>query len=205
MEKPRMDASATTQEQADAILLDLRPPQGCWSEKDYLWLTDSCNRFIEFTNGCIEKLPMPTDTHQGILSYLNDLFRAYIRPHGGIVRFSVLRLRVGPGKFREPDLLLLQDANDERRSDRYWSGADLVVEVVSPDDPDRDYITKRTDYAEAGIPEYWIVDPQKATITVLSLTDNTYAEHGEFHPGDNATSPLLDGFTADVTEVLKGS
>ena len=205
MENARMDASATTQEQADAILLDRRPPQGCWSEKDYLWLTDSCNRFIEFTNGCIEKLPMPTDTHQGILSYLNDLFRAYIRPHGGIVRFSVLRLRVGPGKFREPDLLLLQDANDERRSDRYWSGADLVVEVVSPDDPDRDYITKRTDYAEAAIPEYWIVDPQKATITVLTLTDNTYAEHGEFHPGDNATSPLLDGFTADVTEVLKGS
>lgn len=205
MENAGMDASATTQEQADAILLDLRPPQGCWSEKDYLWLTDSCNRFIEFTDGCIEKLPMPTDTHQGALTYLNDLFRAYILPHGGIVRFSVLRLHIRAGKFREPDLLLLQDAKDERRSDRYWTGADLVVEVVSPDDPDRDYITKRADYAEAGIPEYWIVDPQAAAITVLTLTGDAYIEHGEFHPGDIATSALLPDFTADVTKVLEGS
>ena len=204
MENARMDASATTQEQADAILLDRRPPQGCWSEKDYLWLTDSCNRFIEFTNGCIEKLPTPTDTHQGILSYLNDLFRAYILPRG-VVRFSVLRLRIRARKFREPDLLLLQDAEDDRCQDRYWTGADLVVEVVSPDDPDRDYITKRADYAEAGIPEYWIVDPQQSLITVLTLAGETYTEHGEFHPGDTATSALLPNFTADVTKVLKGS
>ena len=204
MENARMDASATTQEQADAILLDRRPPQGCWSEKDYLWLTDSCNRFIEFTNGCIEKLPTPTDTHQGILSYLNDLFRAYILPRG-VVRFSVLRLRIRARKFREPDLLLLQDAEDGRCQDRYWTGADLVVEVVSPDDPDRDYITKRADYAEAGIPEYWIVDPQQSLITVLTLAGETYTEHGEFHPGDTATSALLPDFTADVTKVLKGS
>lgn len=205
MENTGMDAFATTQEQADAILLDLRPPQGCWSEKDYLWLTDSCNRFIEFTDGCIEKLPMPTDTHQGVLAYLNDLFRAFILPHGGIVRFSVLRLRIRAGKFREPDLLLLQDAKDERRGDSYWTGADLIVEVVSPDDPDRDYVTKRTDYAEAGIPEYWIVDPQQSLITVLTLTGDAYAEHGEFHPGETASSALLAGFTADVTQVLKGS
>ena len=204
MENARMDASATTQEQADAILLDRRPPQGCWSEKDYLWLTDSCNRFIEYTDGCIEKLPMPTNTHQGALAYLNDLFRAYILPRG-VVRFSVLRLRIRARKFREPDLLLLQDAEDGRCQDRYWTGADLVVEVVSPDDPDRDYITKRTDYAEAGIPEYWIVDPQQSLITVLTLAGETYTEHGEFHPGDTATSALLPNFTADVTKVLKGS
>ena len=201
-----MDAFATTQEQADAILLDLRPPQGCWSEKDYLWLTDSCNRFVEFTDGCIEKLPMPTNTHQGALAYLNDLFRLYILPRGGIVRFSVLRLRIRPGKFREPDLLVLRDASDERCSDdRYWTGADLLVEVVSPDNPERDYITKRADYAEASVPEYWIVDPQEARITVLTLAGDTYATHGEFRPGDTATSALLPGFTADVTQVLEGS
>ena len=95
--------------------------------------------------------------------------------------------------------------NDERRSNRYWTGADLVVEVVSPDDPDRDYITKRADYAEAAIPEYWIVDPQQSRITVLTLTGDTYTTHGEFHPGDTATSPLLPSFTADVTHVLEGA
>jgi len=44
-----------------------------------------------------------------------------------------------------------------------------VVEIVSPDDPDRDLVEKVADYAEAGIPEYWIVNPNTATISVLRL------------------------------------
>ena len=58
------------------------------------------------------------------------------------------------GVFHEPDVLLLRDRSDPRRQDRFWLGADLVVEVVSPDDPDRDLVEKRADYAAAGIAEY---------------------------------------------------
>jgi Uma2 family endonuclease len=47
-----------------------------------------------------------------------------------------------------------------RRTFDYWEGADLVVEIVNRDDPARDLETKRAEYAEAGIPEYWIVDPR---------------------------------------------
>ena len=82
---------------------------------------------------------------------------------------AALRMRIREGKFREPDLLLLRDRSDSRCQDRYWLGADVVVEVVSPDDPDRDVVEKRADYAEARIPEYWIVDPRDKTITVLVL------------------------------------
>ena len=66
--------------------------------------------------------------------------------------FSALRMRIREGKFREPDLLLLRNRSDSRCQDRYWLGADLVVEVVSPDDPDRDLVEKRADYAEARSP-----------------------------------------------------
>ena len=48
-----------------------------------------------------------------------------------------------------------------RNQDRFWLGADVVVEVVSPDDLGRDLVVKRADYAEAAIPEYWIVDPRR--------------------------------------------
>ena len=58
------------------------------------------------------------------------------------------------GRFREPDLLLLRDRSGPHRQDRFWLGADLVVEVVSPDDPARDLVDKRSDYAAAGIAEY---------------------------------------------------
>ena len=61
---------------------------------------------------------------------------------------------------------MLRDRSDPRRQNRYWQGADLVVEVVGPDDPDRDLVEKRADYAEAGATEYWIADPRDETLTV---------------------------------------
>jgi Uma2 family endonuclease len=106
------------------------------------------------------------------------------------------------GTYREPDLLVLLDANDPRRQNASWLGADLVIEIVSPDDPRRDKVEKRIDYASAGIPEYWIVDPQEQTITVLKLEGREYAEHGVFRRGDTATSLLLEGFALEVSAVL---
>ncbi len=66
--------------------------------------------------------------------------------------FAALRMRIRKGRFREPDLLLLRDRSDPRNQGRYWLGADLVVEVVSPDNPERDLTEKRADYAEGRIP-----------------------------------------------------
>ena len=99
-------------------------------------------------------------------------------------------------------VLLLRDRTDPRRQDRYWLGADLVVEVVSPDDPDRDLVAKRADYAAAGVAEYWIADPRHDTITVLTLEGDAYVEHGTFARGEAATSPSLKGFAAGVAAVF---
>ena len=128
-----------------------------------------------------------------------DLVRRGI---GGVILYSPLRLRIRPRKFREPDLLLLLDARDPRRQDRYWLGADLVVEIVSPDKPERDLVEKRFDYAEGGIPEYWIVNPLDQTITVLRLDGDEYAEHGVFRRGEQATSALLADFSVAVSAVF---
>ena len=185
-----------------SLLCDVLPSQGAWSDHDYLWLTDHGNRLIELTDGRVEELPMPTDTHQAVLLYLYDLFRAWLRPRGGVVMVAALRMRIREGKFREPDLLMLRDRSDPRRQDRYWLGADLVVEVVSPDDPDRDLVEKRRDYAEGSIPEYWIADPRDETISVLALKGEAYVEHGVFGRGGVAVSPLLEGFGVDVSAVF---
>ncbi len=144
---------------------------------------------------------MPTDTHQAILSFLHRRFDDYLEPRG-IVLFSGLRMRVREGKFREPDLLVLRDRSDPRRQDRFRFGADLLAEVVSPDDPARDLVTKRVDYAEAAIPEYWIVDPRFETVTVPALAEGAYAGHRVFARGDTATSRLLDDFAVDVTALF---
>jgi Uma2 family endonuclease len=78
------------------------------------------------------------------------------------------------------------------------------MEVVSEGDESRhrDLVTKRDEYARAGIPEYWIVDPELGRITVLALEETSYAVHGEYSKGQQATSKLLPGFTVDVSAAL---
>lgn len=186
----------------DDTVLDLEPIQGLWTEEQYLKLTDYSRRLIEFTNGAIEVQPMPTDKHQAISQSLFLALLEFIQPLGGKVHYAPLRVQIGEGKFREPDLLLVRDTNDPRRQNRYWLGADLVVEIVSPDNPERDTKVKRVDYAQAGIPEYWIVNPVDETITVLKLAGDGYVEHGVFRRGGTATSILLSGFATAVGAIL---
>jgi Uma2 family endonuclease len=183
-------------------VLDLRPIQGLWTEEQYLAMTDHSRRLLEFDDGYIEVLPMPTDKHQAISQFIFLALLAFIQRIGGKVQYAPLRLQIRSGKHREPDILLVLDANDPRRQNRFWLGADLVVEIVSPDDPERDTKIKRADYAEAGIPEYWIVDPEVESITVLRLADDTYIEHGIFRRDEIATSALLNGFAMPVAAVL---
>jgi Uma2 family endonuclease len=186
----------------DDTVLDLEPIQGLWTEEQYLKLTDHSRRLIEFTNGAIAVQPMPTDKHQAISQFLFVALLEFIQPLGGKVHYAPLRIQIGEGKFREPDILLVRDTNDPRRQNRYWLGADLVVEIVSPDDPERDTKVKRADYAHAGIPEYWLVNPADETITVLNLAGHGYVEHGVFRRGGTATSVLLKGFATPVGAVL---
>ena len=153
----------------DRTVADLSALQGFWTQAQYLKLTNHGNRLIEFTDGWLEVLPMPTQRHQAISRFLFLALVTFVHDRGGNVFYAPWRLRIRDGKFREPDLLLVRDAGDPRCRDDYWRGADLVVEVVSPAVPDRDLVDKRADYAEAGVPEYWIVNPSGETMTVLAL------------------------------------
>ena len=192
----------TDQALVNALVLERLPRQGDWDDEQYLWLTDDSNQLIELVNGRIEALPMPTDRHQSILQYLFLQFLAFVHNHGGKVQFAPLRIRIREGNFREPDLLLVRDAADSRRQNRFWLGADLVLEVVSPDQPARDLVVKRQEYALAHISEYWIVDPQAETVAVLRLDAETYTEHGVFGRGDLASSALLIDLEIEVNAVF---
>jgi Uma2 family endonuclease len=183
----------------------LFPAQGCWTEREYLEL--NTNQLVEFSNGFIEFLPMPTTPHQRIVLLLVNLLNAFSAAENlGEALFAGVRVLLWEGKFREPDVVFMLAEHASRITEDYWIGADLVMEVVSDSDEDRhrDLVTKREEYAKAGIPEYWIVDPQQGTITVLALRPRrkTYFEHGTFRKGTRAESKLLPGFSVDVTAVL---
>jgi Uma2 family endonuclease len=78
----------------------------------------------------------------------------------------------------------------------------LTLEIVSEDKPERDLIDKRRDYAEGRIPEYWIVNPQSETITVLRLGENSHEEAGIYGRGQTATSVLRPEFAVAVSAVF---
>jgi Uma2 family endonuclease len=89
---------------------------------------------------------------------------------------------------REPDFVVLSEDlfRAMRRDQRSLVTLDmpapsLVVEVVSPGEPDsdnyrRDYVEKRIEYAARGIPEYWLIDPMRQVVIILCINDGQYQE-----------------------------
>lgn len=186
-------------------LVALFPSQGEWSDEDYLRLTDGLDpgRRVELAAGHIEVLPVPTEAHQLINGLLYRILSAFVEAGGlGVVVIAGLRVRLRVGTFRQPDVVYLSRENGTRRGKRFWTGADLAMEVVSDDDPPRDHETKRAEYAKAGIREYWVVDPRDRTVTLYLLRVRTYQKRGVFRDGDRVGSVVLPGLAADVTAVF---
>lgn len=196
-------ANGTTLPEPVWEIATLFPDQGQWSEEEYLGL--GTNRLVEFSDGTLEVLPMPTQTHQTIVFLLSRLLYAFASTKAvGYVLPAALRVRLWEGKYREPDVVFMLSQHASRRHESYWEGADLVMEVVSnsPEDRRRDLVTKRREYAHAGIPEYWIVDPQSQTVTVLGLDGRGYVEGGLYGQGETAQSVLLPEFAVAVNEIF---
>ena len=186
------------------------PVQGDWSEEDYLELSQKHR--VELIDGCIEVLPMATIFHQLLADYLHSLLKSYLATAAppehrrGRALFAPLPIRLGSRWFRDPDVVYLRPVRLKELHGQP-DGADLVVEIVSEgkENRDRDLVTKRIEYAAAGIEEYWIVDPETRSVSVLVLdpTDRSnYREHGIFATGSIATSVLLPGFTVNVTDLF---
>lgn len=175
----------------------LFPYQGEWTEEAYFNL--EAEQRIEYADGCLEFLPMPTRSHELIVQFLFLLLNDFVRTRDmGLAFFTGYRVRTIDPAYRLPDILFIQKGRPQ--DEQFATGADLAMEVVSEgrENRDRDFIEKRSEYAEAGVPEYWIIDPEEETIHVLVLDGDQYRVHGEFKPGETATSVLLEEFIVDV-------
>lgn len=184
------------------------PRQGDWTESAFLALDKKDNNLRELSNGYLEMLPVPSALHQRILRFLLYSFEAYLQATsiGGELLFAPLPTRILPGTIREPDLLYLSP-EQSAATEKYPTSVDMVLEIVSGSKADRqrDFVTKRKEYAKAGILEYWIVDPKTTTIHVLTLNQATqrYKLHGKYTSGQVASSKLFKGFKVTVSDVFK--
>jgi hypothetical protein len=82
-------------------LLDILDRQGSWTDEEYLTLTDHTTRLVEFTDGFLELLPMPTDYHQAMVQFLLYAFDGFLKPLAWIpmspLRHNILGRRGATG------------------------------------------------------------------------------------------------------------
>jgi Uma2 family endonuclease len=179
----------------------LFPVQGEWTAEEYLAL--DTNHFVEFSDGYLEFLPMPTVAHQLILLFLCRTLWDFVTVRRlGEVILSPLPVELWPEKFREPDVMFVATAKTPPSTATHLYCVDLVMEVISPENPTHDYQTKRTEYAQAGIPEYWIIDPQQNLVTVFVLRGKDYQVQQVCTPGMQVASVLLAGFELSVADIF---
>ena len=110
-------------------------------------------------------IPMPpTDIHQTTLSFLLSLIDLYVRLLNlGKVSIAPFEVKLtAQGSAREPDIFFIAKENLDRLTEQRLTGpADLMIEIISADSISRDRDKKFKEYAEAGVPEYWIIDPRQ--------------------------------------------
>ncbi len=163
----------------------------------------------ELVNGVVEMSPPPSPEHEYVLYRLIQLLDRYEARYPGV--FALLSPNAGvvvPGteSVREPDLALYRGAPSTVAGHSAWKDATpfLVVEVVSIRQARRDYEDKREDYLHAGVEEYWIVDPHKECLTVLTREGPQWNER-VFTEADSYRPAILPEFELPVRLVLKGT
>ncbi len=126
----------------------------------------------ELIDGQIYYMAPPSTKHQRILSFLHLEIGNHIRSKGGTCEvfpapFAVF-LYADDSKYLEPDISVICDKS--KLDEHGCKGApDWIIEIVSPSSRAMDYYTKLSLYREAGVHEYWIVDPIKQTILVYDM------------------------------------
>jgi Uma2 family endonuclease len=154
-----------------AQLAELWPPQGAWTESDYFQLPHT-QRLVELSEGELIIMPPPSDTHQRLVANVYRLLYTFVQERKlGVVRFAPLAVRLWPGKIREPDVLFMQNEHRGRIGEYVYGPPDLVVEVISPSSRLTDRVTKLAEYAQAGVAEYWLLDPQEGTLEIFVLPE----------------------------------
>jgi Uma2 family endonuclease len=151
---------------------------------EYLAYDDGTDKRYELVNGELVEMPSESDLNNQIAIFLLLAFAQFI-PGRLLRRGTEIVVSGSRATVRVPDLLVLTEEllAALAGSPRSIITPDmpppaLVVEVVSPgkENEDRDYRYKRSEYAARGIGEYWIVDPERVQVVVLTLVDGLYEE-----------------------------
>ena len=183
-------------------MVSAHPTTGLTYE-DYLKTSD--DERWELLNGELVMAPSRDTVHQGVLTHLAALLYTFVQESDlGRVYAAPTDVVLSDTNVVQPDLLFVSREREQIITHANVQGApDLAVEIVSPSTDERDRTVKRKLYAEHGVKEYWLVDPDAMTVTVLVLGENAFEEAGTYRKGQTLTSPTLKGFRVDVDDIFR--
>jgi Uma2 family endonuclease len=188
-----------------AIAKPIKNTKSRVSFADYLTYSDGSDTKYELVDGELVEMSLATGKHGAIAKFLEREFDNEIDRTGSpwIALRGIVGVRcprgIGLDTVRIPDVVVMQK-NDwqalqacEAVIDFGLSAPLLVIEVISPSTKNIDYRSKRTEYAARDIPEYWIVDPLEAKVSVLVNSDGWY-DVTEFYGDQAIISPTFPEF-----------
>ena len=177
------------------------PQQGSWTYETYAAIPEDGNRY-EVVDGVLYTTPAPNFGHQGVAGEIFAFLREYARQTGtGKAMIAPADVELAPGIVVQPDVFFVQAAaRAGPLVTRLIGPPDLVVEVASPSTATYDRSTKLNAYARAGVPEYWIVDPNAKTVELRVLEGEEYRSEGLFSGGAQLPSAIVPGLAATVEE-----
>jgi len=165
-------------------------------------MRETRNDRLELIDGELFVTPSPTPMHQDISGNLYTLFRNVVFESGrGRVYFAPLDVRLGENTIVQPDLIIILHDRPILTTSRVEGVPSLAVEIISPSTSAYDSVRKRDLYAQHGVPEYWLVDPDAETVTVFSdPQDGRY--RAEQVMSDVAVSATILGLSVDLAAIF---
>jgi Uma2 family endonuclease len=171
--------------------------------EEFRQLPDDGKRY-ELVRGEVHVTPAPATRHQFTLQNLaGSLWPHVVKNNLGEVCTAPLDVRLGSDTALQPDLIFVSNARAGIIQEDWIAGApDLVVEVLSPSTAAYDRVTKLPIYAEAGVPEFWLIDSQAKTVEVLKLQGKKYFVDATLAGDQVLTSNLFPGWQLPLRDLL---
>jgi Uma2 family endonuclease len=171
------------------------PRQGQWTYAHYAALPEDGQRY-EIVDGVLYMALSPNRWHQDAVLLISHYLVTHVKLKGlGQVFVAPFDVELTSSVIVQPDVLVILNANVEKiKVTRVVGSPDLVVEIASPATATYDRRVKYDAYAQAGVPEYWIVDPIAHTVEVLLLEAGVYHSQGVFRGKAILPSTVVPGF-----------
>ena len=158
---------------------------------------------VELWNGEIIMSPAPHPEHQEITLNFASALKEFVSRHDlGKVYTSPVDVVLTPRRVVQPDVLFIAKARLGIVKQCIDGVPDLAMEVISEHSWQRDRIEKKALYEQAGLPEYWIVDPDSKAIEVFALAQGIYQLHSRAAQSQTATSQRIAGFGISFKKLL---